>query len=112
MTREAKARKRPFTVVWEFRVPERRRRAFEIAYGPDGAWAQLFRTGEGYMRTELLRDKEAPGRYLTIDHWVSKRAFVKFKKQKRAEYEVLDKKCAALTQKEERLGEFESWEPN
>jgi heme-degrading monooxygenase HmoA len=112
MTTRSKARRRPFTVVWEFRVPGRQRRAFEKAYSPDGAWAQLFRSGEGYIRTELLRDREAPGRYLTIDHWVSRKAFVNFKKQKRAEYEMLDKKCAALTQKEKMLGEFVSWEPS
>ena len=111
MTRKAKARTRPFTVVWEFRFPARRRHAFGKAYGPDGAWAQLFRTGEGYIRTELLRDRSTPGRYLTIDYWASRRAFVSFKKRKRAEYEVLDKKCAGLTQKEKMLGEFESWEP-
>ena len=110
MTIRSKTRRRPFTVVWEFRVPDRQRRAFEKAYGPDGAWSQLFRTGEGYMRTELLRGPVPPGRYLTIDYWVSRRAFVNFKKQKRAEYEVLDKKYAALTQKEKMLGEFESWE--
>jgi heme-degrading monooxygenase HmoA len=98
--------------VWGFRVPGRQQRAFEKEYGPDGAWAQLFRTGEGYMRTELLRDRQTPGRYLTIDRWVSRKAFVNFKKQKRAEYKALDKKCAALTQKEKLLGEFESWEPS
>jgi heme-degrading monooxygenase HmoA len=112
MTRKAKARKRLFTTVWEFRVPDRQGRAFEKAYSPDGAWAQLFRSGEGYIRTELLRDRETPGRYLTIDYWASRRAFVNFKEQKCAEYKVLDKKCEALTQKEKMLGEFESWEPS
>src|SRR5690349_11821599 len=107
MTTRSKTRRHPFAVVWEFRVSGRQQRAFEKTYGPDGAWAQLFRKGEGYIRTELLRDRETPGRYLTIDHWVSKSAFVKFKKQKRAEYEVLDRKCEALTQKEKILGEFD-----
>jgi hypothetical protein len=51
-----RTRSRLFTVVWEFRVPARQRRAFEKTYGPEGAWVQLFRTGEGYVRTELLRD--------------------------------------------------------
>jgi heme-degrading monooxygenase HmoA len=112
MTIRSKTRRRPFTVAWEFRVPTCQRRAFEKAYRPDGAWAQLFRIGDGYMRTELLRDRETPGRYLTIDYWVSKRAFVNFKKQKRAEYEELDRRCEAFTQKEKILGEFESWEPS
>lgn len=107
----AKTCKRLFTVVWGFSVPSRQRHAFEKAYSPDGAWAQLFRTGEGYIRTELLRDRSTPGRYLTIDYWVSRRAFIIFKKRKHAEYEELDNKCAALTRREEQLGEFESLEP-
>src|SRR6266545_6502854 len=112
MTGRTKTRRGHFTAVWEFRVSARRRRAFEKAYGSEGAWAQLFRTGEGYMRTELLRDRKAPGRYLTIDYWNYRHAFLAFKKRKRAEYEALDKKCAALTQGEKLLGEFESWEQN
>ena len=28
--------------------------AFEAVYGPEGAWAQFFRSGEGYIGTELL----------------------------------------------------------
>ncbi|SRR6266496_4783149 len=111
MMGRSQTRRHAFTVVWEFHVPASQLRAFEKAYGPEGAWAQLFRTGEGYVRTDLLRDRDTPGRYLTIDYWVSRRAFLNFKKRKRAEYESLDEKCAAFTGKEKMLGEFESWEP-
>ena len=33
---------------------------FERVYGPEGDWAQFFRTGRGYVGTELLRDVEIP----------------------------------------------------
>ena len=33
---------------------------FERVYGPEGEWAQFFRTGRGYVGTELLRDVEIP----------------------------------------------------
>ncbi len=108
MKGKAKIRGGVFTVVWEFQVPARQRRAFENTYGPVGAWAQLFCTGEGYIRTELLRDREMPGRYLTIDYWKSRRAFVTFKERSHAEYAALDKTCAAFTEEERIVGEFEN----
>ena len=29
-------------------------------YGPEGEWAQFFRSGDGYIGTELLHDVESP----------------------------------------------------
>lgn len=45
-----------FVVVWEFRVRPGQEAEFEARYGPDGDWARLFRLGEGYGGTVLLRD--------------------------------------------------------
>ena len=42
---------------------------FEERYGPDGDWVRLFRRGEGYGETVLLRDLAAPGRYVVTDTW-------------------------------------------
>jgi heme-degrading monooxygenase HmoA len=109
MTANAHQRRR-FVVVWEFRGPLRKRRAFEKAYGPDGALAKLFRDADGYLGTELLRDRQTPGRYLTIDQWKSRQAFLRFKKENRVEYHSLDNECAALTEEETKQGEFEGWE--
>ncbi len=33
-----------FVVVWQFEIAEEKIAAFEAAYGPEGPWAQLFRT--------------------------------------------------------------------
>lgn len=60
--------------------------AFERAYGPDGEWAQFFRTGRGYVGTELLRDVETPGRYLVVDRWESADAYNAFASEHREEY--------------------------
>ncbi len=76
-------------------------------YGPDGKWAELFRRGEGYQRTELIRDLETPRRYLTIDVWASREAHLRFRKEKHAEYQAIDEKCASLTDAEELVGMFE-----
>jgi heme-degrading monooxygenase HmoA len=59
---------------------------FERAYGADGEWAEFFRHGSGYIGTEVLRDVEAPGRYLVIDRWESADAYNAFVAEHREEY--------------------------
>ena len=59
---------------------------FERVYGTDGEWAGFFGLGRGYIGTELLRDVEAPGRYLVIDRWESADAYNAFVAAHRAEY--------------------------
>ena len=77
-----------FVVVWQFEIAEDKVAGFEAAYGPEGAWAQLFRTSPEYHGTELLRDAYVPGNYLTIDRWTSEEAFRAFRKEHDSEYEV------------------------
>ncbi|HET7353182.1 MAG TPA: antibiotic biosynthesis monooxygenase [Gaiellaceae bacterium] len=59
---------------------------FERVYGSDGEWATFFREGRGYIGTELLRDAEAPGRYLVIDRWESVDAYNTFVAARREDY--------------------------
>ncbi len=95
-----------FIVVWQFEIVEENVAAFEAAYGPDGSWAQLFRSSPEYRGTELLRDIHIPGNYLTIDRWASDNAFRAFRKEHDAAYESLDRSCDALTRRETRIGAF------
>lgn len=95
-----------FVVVWRFDIAEEKMAAFEAAYGPDGAWAQLFRTSPKYLGTELLRDAYVLGGYLTIDRWESEEDFRAFRKEHDREYEKLDRECDALTAQETRVGAF------
>jgi ribosomal-protein-alanine acetyltransferase len=95
-----------FTVIWEFRVRRAKRLAFEQAYGPEGDWAQLFRGFDGYLGTDLLRDRATPLRYFSIDRWASRQAFLEMKKKSRAAYRSLDEKCESLTTRERLVGEF------
>ena len=76
------------------------------AYGPDGAWAQLFRSSQKYLGTELLRDAYVPGSYLTIDRWESEDDFRAFRKQNDKAYEALDRACDNLTSRETRIGAY------
>jgi heme-degrading monooxygenase HmoA len=95
-----------FVVVWQFEIAEENIPAFEAAYGPDGAWARLFRNAPNYLGTELLRDAYVPLTYLTIDRWASEDDFRAFRKDHDAEYEALDRACDPLTSRETRIGAY------
>jgi heme-degrading monooxygenase HmoA len=95
-----------FVVVWQFEIAEENVAAFEAAYGPQGAWAKLFRTSPDYKGTELLRDAYIPGSYLTIDRWASEEAFRAFRKDHDADYESLDRASDSLTSRETRIGAY------
>jgi heme-degrading monooxygenase HmoA len=94
--------------IWEFRVSESWIREFEECYGPNGDWAALFRKSQGFLKTELVRDKTDPTRYLTIDYWQSKDAYSEFRSAFQGEYDELDKQCESLTVQEIKVGEFTS----
>ena len=81
---------------------------FERAYGPEGEWAQFFRTGRGYVGTELLRDVETPGRYLVVDRWESRGAYNDFVAANRDEYMRRVDETAFHHERELRIGTFES----
>ena len=95
-----------FVVVWQFEIAEEKVAAFEAAYGPEGAWAQLFRNSPNYLGTELLRDSYIPFTYLTIDRWASEDDFRAFRKDHDTEYEVLDRASDSLTSRETRIGAY------
>jgi heme-degrading monooxygenase HmoA len=81
---------------------------FERVYGPDGEWAAFFRQGRGYIGTELLRDIEAPGRYLVIDRWESADAYNVFVAEHREEYMQRVDAARFRYDSELRFGTFET----
>lgn len=93
-----------YVIIWEFQTGPGYEDPFERAYGPQGEWAALFRRGEGYQGTELLRDMNNPRRYMTIDRWQSREAYEAFQRQWSDEYQALDQQCAALTEHEALAG--------
>jgi heme-degrading monooxygenase HmoA len=95
-----------FVIVWQFEIAEEKISAFEAAYGPDGAWAQLFHTSADYLGTEFLRDAYIAGNYLTIDRWTSEEAFRTFRKDHDGEYEAIDRSCDSFTSRETRIGAY------
>jgi heme-degrading monooxygenase HmoA len=93
-----------YIIIWEFQVKEGCEAQFEQLYGPAGAWVQLFRRGEGYLGTELLRDIAQPHRYLTLDRWVSAAAYETFQGRWPDEYQALDGQGETLTEQEAWVG--------
>lgn len=103
--------KHEYVYVWAYEVRPECVAAFERAYGSEGEWVALFRTGRGYRSTRLLRDRERPGRYLTIDAWASAEAFEAFRRERAAAFEALDRRCERLTLSETALGRFDVVDP-
>jgi len=92
-------------ILWRFRARADRDAAFLAAYGEDGTWARFFRSGEGFLGSELMRG--TGGAYLTIDRWASPEAAEAFRRANAARYAELDAACALLTAEETHLGDFD-----
>jgi uncharacterized damage-inducible protein DinB/heme-degrading monooxygenase HmoA len=93
-----------YWLVWEFRVADDQRAAFEAIYGAGGDWMRLFERAAGYVGSELLRDPADPGRYVTIDRWQTRANFDAFRSRSSDAYGELDRRCADLTQDERLWG--------
>ena len=83
--------------VWEYEVIPGRATEFEELYGSGGAWAQLFSRSTGHLGTELYRDVDRPGRYLTVDRFSDAESWHRFLTEHGADYAELDSRCAELT---------------
>jgi heme-degrading monooxygenase HmoA len=97
-----------YVVLWEYQVKAEKRSEFEKIYSANGAWADLFKTGTGYLGTELLRNENEPLHYLTIDRWDSRESYEAFQSQRENEYKHLDAQCDGLTEREAPLGRWNS----
>jgi len=96
-----------FAYFWTYLVRPGREGMFARIYGPDGDWVRLFRQADGYLRSELHRDRHRPRRFLSVDYWQSEEAYREFRQRFAAEFESLDDRCEELTEEEAHLGDFE-----
>jgi heme-degrading monooxygenase HmoA len=100
-----------YAILWEFQVRPEFRLRFEQVYGPNGEWAQFFRSSSGYFRTELIHDESSPNRYVTIDLWRSREDYEAFRQQHAEEYHRIDQRCEQMTEAERALGTFKRVSP-
>jgi heme-degrading monooxygenase HmoA len=92
--------------MWELQARPGLEKEFERIYGPDGDWVHLFRKSKAFLRTELYRDVETKGRYITVDYFASQTAFQEFLKEFREQYDELDRRGEAVCASEQRIGSF------
>ena len=92
--------------VFEYEVDPAGVAAFEAAYGPDGDWARFFRTGDGYLGTDLWRAPEGR-RYLLVDRWRSAADYDAFLAAHAEEYRRRGDSAQSLYRAERALGRFE-----
>jgi heme-degrading monooxygenase HmoA len=97
-----------FVRVWEYQVPDDRTEAFTTAYAADGVWGELFGRAAGFVGTELYRDADRPGRFLTIDRWQDERDWRAFLDAFGPAYESLDAQLEGLADAERSLFEGSS----
>jgi heme-degrading monooxygenase HmoA len=90
-----------FAIAFAYEVGPGSRAEFEAVYGPDGEWAEFFRTGAGYVETTLERTGE--GRYLVTDHWRSRADYERFLARNAARYEAMSQANSRLYESERRL---------
>jgi quinol monooxygenase YgiN len=95
-----------YMYMWEYLVDPGKLEAFLRAYGPAGTWVALFRQVEGYICSELHRDRANPLRFVSIDYWQTASDWDAFRDQFSAEFEALDEQCEALTVQEREIGRF------
>jgi RimJ/RimL family protein N-acetyltransferase len=96
-----------YTIVWEFHVRPEHRAEFEEHYGPQGAWARLFRRAPEYVGTRLMKEHAAAAEtYVTIDRWKDEAGSTTFREQYAREYQELDARCEPLTLRERYVTAF------
>lgn len=95
-------------VLWEFVVEKGAQGQFELAYGPGGAWSDLFSKAPGFRGTTLLRDADNPQRYISIDLWESRALRAQALADHEKAYADLDSSFAEWTESETELGVFEA----
>jgi heme-degrading monooxygenase HmoA len=97
-----------YWIVWSFDVKPEQVKAFERVYGPQGEWIQLFGRAPGFAGSELRRETDRVGHYLTIDRWQSRADYQQFQDAFGSEYDRLDTKCKRMADVETKIGDFET----
>jgi hypothetical protein len=93
-------------IICEFIVKEEARGQFELAYGPGGAWSNLFAGCPGFRGTTLLRDTKEPRRYLAVDLWDGEAQRAQALVERKDDYTNLEAAFGDWTESRSELGSF------
>jgi heme-degrading monooxygenase HmoA len=91
-------------IIWEVVVKDESRGQFELAFGPGGAWSNLFAKCPGFRGTTLLRGTQDLRRYFVIDIWDSEAHREQSLAEREAEHEKLQGALGAWTESIVELG--------
>ena len=91
-----------YLAVWEFEVRRGREAQFARLYGPEGEWVRLFRRAAGYLETRVAGRGR---RFITVDCWRSRAAYLSFRRRFAARHAALDRRGEVLTVRETPLHE-------
>ena len=95
-----------FVILWEFEVKPGNENRFEKAYGPAGAWVQLFQRHPHFRGTQLLQDPSRPQWYFTVDFWESQASYREFLGRYRSDYQELDDSFRELALQQRHIVSF------
>lgn len=95
-----------FIVIWQYKIHETYREAFEELYGQNGKWVQLFKTAIEYKGTQLIKDVSTANHYVTIDKWESQEVYEKFLVDNKTKFDAIDADGENLTVSETKIGWF------
>ena len=95
-----------FQTIWQYQVRDECIAQFKEVYAADGDWAKLFSGVPGYVKTELIQDCDHQNRFITIDYWESREAFLNLRRKVGPRYRDLDIRTERLTVSEIHLGYF------
>lgn len=93
-------------IISEFVLKEEARGRFELAYGPGGAWSQLFARSVGFRGITLLRGIQDRRRYLMFEIWESAAQRAQALAERQAEYAALDAALAGWCESRTEVGAF------
>ena len=93
-----------FIVIWQYKIHETYREAFEELYGQNGKWVQLFKTAAEYKGTQLIKDVSSFNQYVTIDEWESQEMYEKFLADHEKEFKAIDVEGENFTISEVKIG--------
>lgn len=89
-------------IIREYVVKEKARGHFELAYGPGGAWSQMFARAPGFRGITLLRDTANRRRYLMVEVWDTEARRAQALAEREAAYAALAAaladRCEAMTE--------------
>jgi heme-degrading monooxygenase HmoA len=98
-----------FAAVFTYEIEPAGAEAFEAVDGPEGEWARFFRSGAGYLGTELWSSVgQHPRRYLVIDRWRSAASYSAFLREHEEDYRRRSRAAEVLYRTETMIGRFEA----